>query len=170
MFSKNEGLSYSDGQNLWLDMELRYNGKSYDKNQIYSFCFDNYKKGKNIDILKHAIDIENKVILLYVIDRGTLEKKRRAIPFSELESYNKGRYEVYVSYGQNEYTKKDLNLFSYVYIKMNYHALFNSYWVSHKTQELVIKYKDGGLFEKSVRVPLSSLEKDLMKIINYKNY
>ena len=42
MFTKNEGLSYKDGQNLWLDMELRYNGKSYDKNQIYSFCFENY--------------------------------------------------------------------------------------------------------------------------------
>ena len=169
MFTKNEGLSYKDGQNLWLDMELRYNGKSYDKNQIYSFCFENYKRGKNIDLLKHEIDWNNNALILYVFDRNSMEKKCRSIPFSELDAWKQDRHPIYVSVGTNEYTKKDLNLFCYVYISQHFHTSFKNYWVSHKTDELVIKYETG-IFDKSVRVPLSSIEMDLTRMINEKRY
>ena len=170
MFNNKEPFNHNDAWSATSSVDFRINGKSYTRNQTYSYCHSKFVKKLGLSMIKDEVDIEKKVIMLFVYDRKNDKKEWISIPFKEFVEANNNREPVYLSYKDREYTKNDLNLIAYDYIKRTYHGLFTSYRVSHKTEELVIKYRDGSFFEKTAKIPLDSMEKDLLRIINYKKY
>lgn len=170
MSDKKDVFTHKDGWDALNSIHFRYNGKSYTKNQTYSYCHTKYVKEMGLSLLKSEIDIERKNLMIEVIEGKTLKKEWLKIPFSDFVKANNNREPIYLSYKDREYTKTDLNIFSYIFVNRNCNGLFTSYWVSHKTDELVIKYNDGSFFKKSVRIPLDMIENVLVQAINYKKY
>lgn len=161
------GMTNKEAFQILYDLKWRHNGHTYTSDDTYAFAF-NICKSENINLMNSEIDIENQCFYIYGTKKG--EKVRKVIPLKELEGYKSPyvKRDVYLIYKNREYLRKELELFCWEYIRRYYSSIYyDTFRVSHKTSELMIKYGTG-ILKKTVRVPLEVIEDILLNIVNLK--